>query len=71
MESKWRDDDDCDEKDKKSSKSDGFSSPRKRLAQAKLQANAIDDEVRLTHYCLTSSIIEHQSCSLQIDSVTI
>jgi hypothetical protein len=49
MESKWRDDDDCDEKDKKSSKSDGFSSPRKRLAQAKLQANAIDDEVRLTH----------------------
>jgi hypothetical protein len=40
------DEDDYDEKGKKSSKLDGFSSPRKRLAQAKIQANAIDDEVK-------------------------
>jgi hypothetical protein len=48
IESKLRLDDEEyeDEKGGKSqNKLDGFSSPRKRLAQAKIQANAIDDEV--------------------------
>jgi hypothetical protein len=49
MESKLRinDEDYEDEKGggKSQNKLDGFSSPRKRLAQAKIQANAIDDEV--------------------------
>lgn len=47
MESKLRfDDDDDDEKSKPYNKLDGFSSPRKRLVQAKIQANAIEDEVK-------------------------
>ncbi len=49
MESKLRFDfDDDDGKSTSSSKLDGFSSPRKRLAQAKIQANAIEDEVRIS-----------------------
>lgn len=49
MESKFRLDDEEyeDEKGKPQNKLDGYSSPRKRLVQAKIQANAIDDEVIL------------------------
>mmetsp|Transcript_2520 Transcript_2520/g.2482 ORF Transcript_2520/g.2482 Transcript_2520/m.2482 type:complete len:83 (+) Transcript_2520:1-249(+) len=58
MESKLRfDDDDDDEKSKPYNKLDGFSSPRKRLVQAKIQANAIEDEnKKVAHYKLTQSL---------------
>lgn len=59
MESKLRleDEDYEDEKGKQQNKLDGFSSPRKRLLQAKIQANAIDDEVT----CLLVYIISYQN----------